>query len=97
MTEIDFLAMLNRDGFGEQERRKIPAGLANADHVHDWDARLLVLEGQLTVAFADGAKTFSPGEYCEVPAGVVHHEIYADGGTEVFIGRRKPAPMAASR
>jgi quercetin dioxygenase-like cupin family protein len=89
MTEQEFTVLLDRDGFREQERRRMPGGMSNTDHVHDWDARLLVLEGSLTVSFADGAKTFLPGEYCTVPTGVVHHEVYSDGGSEVYIGRRK--------
>ena len=89
MTETEFIAMLNHEGFKEQERRKMAGGMSNTDHTHDWDARLLILAGELTVSFPDGAKTFRPGEHCLVPAGVVHHEIYGDGGSEVYIGRRK--------
>lgn len=89
MDEQQFLDGLAADGFLEVERKLIPAGTVNLDHSHAWDARLLVLDGEVTLGLDGASRRFAPGEVLEVARDQVHTEDYPCD-TRLVIGRRHP-------
>jgi quercetin dioxygenase-like cupin family protein len=64
----------------------------NAQHVHPFDARVMVVDGAMTVDREDtGARTFLVGEWFELAAGCRHSETAGDAGATYVAGRRLPA------
>jgi uncharacterized cupin superfamily protein len=48
-------------------------------HAHEFDARLFVLEGSITLVFGADRGTYRPGASCNVPAGMHQENTEADG------------------
>jgi quercetin dioxygenase-like cupin family protein len=90
MDRADFEAALQRDGY-TAAAREMAAGTVNPDHTHDFDARVMVLAGAITIGRDGGAHMFGPGEWCDVPAGQVHSEQVGPSGVSYVAGRRSPA------
>lgn len=89
MDADEFISGLKADGYDEIVHKDVPAGTWLAEHEHPWDARLLVLDGGLTVGIAGDSRTYRPGERFEVPRGLRHTERYdAERETRLVIGRR---------
>jgi mannose-6-phosphate isomerase-like protein (cupin superfamily) len=88
MDQHEFAAELRRDGF-----RPIYASLRpnirEANHCHDFDARLLVLGGEITITRDNTPETFRAGQCCEVPAGCMHTEQVGPEGVAYLSGRRR--------
>ena len=87
MDRKAFEDLLAAEGYEASERFK-EAAPDNGMHAHDFDARLFILEGQVTMTFADGAKTFGPGDDCHVPAGTRHSEAFGPDGCSYIVGTR---------
>jgi quercetin dioxygenase-like cupin family protein len=90
MNAEDFLAGLKADGYDEIEHKSVSAGTRFGEHQHAWDARLLVVEGELTLGLGGGTRTYRPGETFEVGRERPHSERYADDReTRLIVGRRR--------
>ena len=88
MDEKKFRAQLAQDGFNEVLVRELPADISLAEHHHDWDARLLVLSGELRLDRDGQSQRFAPGDCCDVPFGQRHAEHYGPAGVTLLTGRR---------
>lgn len=88
MDATQFAADLARDGYEAREGSQ-PADHVNPTHAHDFDARVLVLDGAITIEFADGPVHYTAGKFCDVPAGTMHAERVGPGGVRYLAGRRK--------
>lgn len=88
MTETIFRDQLARDGFTEVLVRDWAAGQQLAEHSHPFDARLLVLAGDMQLTRTAGPERFTAGESCEVPRGQPHAEQYGPQGAQLLVGRR---------
>lgn len=60
----------------------------NADHTHDWDARIMVMGGEITLTRGGKAEAFHAGDSCVVAAGEVHAERVGPQGVAYVVGRR---------
>lgn len=87
MTESEFEVALRRDGY-EPRRSEMAASQFNQEHAHGFDARVMVLEGEITITRGGESRTFRPGESCEVPAGERHTEQAGPEGVRYLAGRR---------
>jgi quercetin dioxygenase-like cupin family protein len=91
MDRTTFEASLTRDGF-EIVSISMKPDAVNPEHVHPFDARVMVVEGAMTVDREDtGARTFQPGESFELHAGCRHSETAGAAGASYVAGRRLPA------
>jgi quercetin dioxygenase-like cupin family protein len=91
MDRTTFEAALTRDGF-EIVSISMKPDAVNPEHVHPFDARVMVVEGAMTVDREDtGARTFQPGESFELRAGCRHSETAGTAGASYVAGRRLPA------
>ncbi len=91
MDRSTFEAALTRDGFEIVSITMRPDAV-NATHVHPFDARVLVVDGAMTVDREDtGAHTFQAGEAFELHAGCRHSETAGTSGATYVAGRRVPA------
>ena len=79
---------LREQGYGEVVDRRMQPREVNPAHAHEFDARLLVLEGAMTIAAEGGEHTYRAGEIFEMPAGRRHSEIAGADGARYIAGRR---------
>jgi quercetin dioxygenase-like cupin family protein len=91
MDREAFEAALGRDGY-EIRAVTMQPGAVNPTHVHPFDARLLVVDGAMTIT-RDGAptQTYRIGETFEMPNGCHHSETAGPAGATYVAGRRMPA------
>jgi hypothetical protein len=67
MNRAEFEADVRRQGY-EIREGEIKPNLRREAHVHDWDARLFVLDGSLTLVRGNGREIFGPGDSCSLAA-----------------------------
>lgn len=91
MDRAGFEAALTREGF-QVVVNKMKPDAVNPFHVHPFDARVMVVEGVMTID-RDGAerKAYAPGEWFEMPSGCRHSESAGPAGAVYVAGRRAPA------
>ena len=90
MDRLAFEAELRREGY-QVVNSGLKPDLINPDHTHDFDARVLVLGGEITITRDGKAETFRAGDSCMVPAGTVHAEQVGPEGVAYLAGRCTPA------
>jgi len=88
MNTQSFCDLAEKEGFSVGEEISRPAGSENADHAHHFDARLLVLAGDITIGIDGTATTYQTGEVFEVAAGTMHTEKVGANGVTLLVGRR---------
>jgi mannose-6-phosphate isomerase-like protein (cupin superfamily) len=88
MDQHEFAADLRRDGFRPVYASLRP-NMKEANHCHDFDARLFVLGGEITITRDNTPETFRAGQCCEVPAGCMHTEQVGPEGVAYLSGRRR--------
>jgi quercetin dioxygenase-like cupin family protein len=87
MDQSEFEAHLRSEGY-QVFYGGLQAGMANPDHSHDWDARVMVIGGEITLIRGGKAETFHAGDSCAVAAGEVHAEHVGPQGVAYIAGRR---------
>ena len=88
MDAKEFEVTLAAGGYLEVKTLKAPPGSVNATHAHEFDARLFIVEGELTLTRDGGVRTYRPGEVFEIPSGTPHSEQYGPTGATYLVGRR---------
>src|ERR1700741_122398 len=82
-------AVMNQSEFGADLRRQgsqifyggLQAGTVNPEHAHAWDARVMVIGGEITLTRGGKTETFRAGDSCAVGAGGVHAgDVGPEGG-----------------
>src|SRR5262245_43631887 len=89
MNQSEFEADLRREGY-QIFYGGLQAGIVNPDHSHDWDARVMVIGGEITLIRSGKAETFRAGDSCTVAAGEGHAEHVGTQGVAYIAGRRNP-------
>ena len=90
MTRAEFEAELARDGY-EVREGEIKPDVHRDAHAHEFDARVLVLDGSITLVFGKDRVTYGPGDSCSVPAETMHEEHTDGAGVRYVSGRRSVA------
>ena len=91
MERTAFEAELRDQGYAEiVDRRMLPNAL-NPEHAHEFDARLLVLEGAMTIAVEGSERTCRAGDSFAMTAGCRHSERSGSEGARYLAGRRYAA------
>ena len=86
LTRDAFESDLRREGFDVVNGGQQP-GSAEDLHAHDFDARIMVLSGEITVTRDNKAVTFRTGEHCEIPAGCQHTTQVGPEGVAYIVGK----------
>ncbi|MGG5886135.1 cupin domain-containing protein [Falsiroseomonas sp. HC035] len=89
MERTAFEAELARDGFGETVERSLSPGEATPEHAHPFDARLLILSGELVLEQDGARRAYPAGAVFEVARDARHAEIAGSQGTTYVAGRRR--------
>ena len=87
MNQNEFEADLRREGY-QVFYGGLRADEVNPDHTHDWDARVMVIGGEITITRGGKAQTFHAGDSCTVAAGEMHAEHVGPQGVAYIAGRR---------
>ncbi len=90
MDRAQFEAELTRDGFEIVSREMAPRQV-NPEHAHEFDARILVVAGEMTITRDGTAVTYRAGDSCAVPHGCRHAEEAGPAGVSYIAGRHMPA------
>src|SRR5438132_12704834 len=90
MERMIFETELREQGYGEVVDRRMDANAVNPEHAHEFDARLLVLEGAMTIASEGQERTYRAGDTFEMIAGCRHSEQCGAEGARYLAGRRYP-------
>ena len=91
MDRATFETELRAQGYGEVVDRQMEAAVVNPEHAHEFDARLLVLEGAMTIASEGAERTYQTGDTFAMAAGCRHAERAGPEGARYLAGRRYPA------
>jgi quercetin dioxygenase-like cupin family protein len=88
MDRTEFEAKLHADGFTDISAREMEPGKFNAEHSHEFTARLLILDGEIVLTHGGEARTYRAGDTCELAAGTPHIEQCGEAGVRYVAGRR---------
>ncbi len=89
MDRTSFEATLQRDGY-EIVARTMEPNTINPEHAHAFDARVLVVAGEMTLDRDGARRAYRPGETFEITHGHRHAEIAGPDGASYVAGRRVP-------
>jgi quercetin dioxygenase-like cupin family protein len=88
MEQAVFESELREQGYGEVVDRRMEPNRLNPEHAHEFDARLLVLEGAMTIVAEGNERTYRAGETFTMAAGCRHSERSGPDGARYLAGRR---------
>jgi quercetin dioxygenase-like cupin family protein len=88
MQQAEFETAARRDGYADIVDRQMAANHLNPEHAHEFDARVLVLEGEMTITQGGVAHTYRAGDTCALAAGTAHTEQCGPQGARYLAGRR---------
>jgi quercetin dioxygenase-like cupin family protein len=91
MERMAFETELHEQGYAEVVDRRMEPNAVNPEHTHEFDARLLVLDGAMTFTAAGTERTYSAGDTFTMSAGCRHTERSGSMGVRYLAGRRYPA------
>jgi quercetin dioxygenase-like cupin family protein len=86
-----FETELREQGYAETVDRRMEANALNPEHAHEFDARLLVLEGAMTITAEGAERTYRAGDIFTMSAGCRHSERSGPDGARYLAGRRYSA------
>lgn len=95
MNRAEFEADLRREGY-EIREGGIDPHVHREAHTHDFDARVMVLDGAITMVFGNDRCVYGPGDSCDVPAGTLHEEHTEADGVRYVAGRRSKVAANAA-
>ena len=93
MDRLEFEADLRRDGY-RVVNSSVKPNLVAPNHCHDFDAKALVLGGEITITRDNNPVTFRAGDCFEVPMGCMHAEHVGSEGVALLSGRRRNGPLS---
>ncbi len=97
MDQTAFQADLRQDGY-RVVNTAVQPNLVVPNHCHDFDAKVLVLGGDITITRDNNPVTYRTGQCFEVPTGCMHAEHVGPEGVALLSGRRRtggPLTVAA--
>jgi quercetin dioxygenase-like cupin family protein len=88
MERDDFIEMLAREGFQTTVLLEREAGASLNDHAHPFEAKALILEGELALRIADEETRYQAGDVFHLKANETHSERYGPEGVCYLVGRK---------
>lgn len=90
MDRIAFEAELQREG-RQVVTVTMQPNQVNPEHAHDFEARLMVVAGAMTVDYGDHRQSFTEGDTFTMQPGRRHAELAGPSGATYVAGRLKPS------
>jgi quercetin dioxygenase-like cupin family protein len=94
MNRADFEKKLKAEGYDEMVDRQMDANHFNPEHAHEFDACVLVVDGEMTIDRHGKPETLRAGDICSMAAGTLHSEQCGPAGAHYLAGRRHPQQAA---
>ena len=88
MDRAHFESELREQGFKKIVDRRMEAGATKPEHAHEFDARLLILEGEMTIVCGGEERTYRSGDTFAMAAGRQHTECCGPQGVRYLAGLR---------
>jgi quercetin dioxygenase-like cupin family protein len=88
MERDDFIEMLAREGFKETVLVEREANGFVEDHAHPFEAKALILEGELTIRCGTKETRYRTGDVFHLLANETHWERYGPDGVCYLVGRK---------
>lgn len=88
MNPEQFTEQLKAEGFAEIVTVEREAGGALDEHAHPFEAKALILDGEIVIEIAGRATVFKVGEVFHLPAALPHTERYGPTGVRYLVGRK---------
>jgi hypothetical protein len=89
MTNDEFMIHLEQTGFPEPILITREADLFLDIHTHSFDAKALILQGEISITSSGGSNTYRVGDMFHVPAMTQHSEKYGPLGVKYLASRRE--------
>lgn len=90
MTPDQFAFLLEQEGFEPAVTVTRDAGGMLADHTHPFEAKALILSGDIRIATAASERVYQTGEVFHLQAMEPHSEFYGLVGVSYLVGRKTP-------
>ena len=95
MNQADFEKKLQAEGYADMVDRQMEADQFNPEHAHEFDACVLVVDGEMTITRNGKPETLRAGDLCIMAAGTPHTEKCGPAGAHYLAGRRYAAQAAS--
>jgi quercetin dioxygenase-like cupin family protein len=86
LTREAFESDLRREGF-DVAHGGLKADQSEDMHAHDFDVRIMVLSGEITLTRDGKPETFHAGDHCEITAGCMHTTNVGPEGVAYIAGK----------
>jgi quercetin dioxygenase-like cupin family protein len=91
MNRAEFESLLAAEGFEQVVTvEREPSGSMDL-HSHPFEAKALVVHGQLGIRTEDGGRQYHAGDVFHLQADVPHSETYGPAGVTYLVGRKQRA------
>lgn len=88
MDQTTFIEQLAREGFQPPVLVERKALGSLESHVHPFEAKALVIDGELRIRTAAGERRYGAGEVFHLAAHEPHSEVFGAQGVRYLAGRR---------
>ncbi|SEI67712.1 cupin domain-containing protein [Paraburkholderia diazotrophica] len=88
MERDEFIDALKREGFAEIVTVTHDAQGTLEDHAHPFEAKALILHGQLTLRTGDMERVYRMGDVFHLHANENHSERFGPDGVQYLVGRK---------
>lgn len=88
MERHEFIDTLTREGFTEIVTVTREADGFMDDHAHPFEAKALILEGELCLRAGAAEQVYRPGQVFHLRANEAHAERYGPEGVTYLVGRK---------
>jgi quercetin dioxygenase-like cupin family protein len=87
MNRAEFEKKCTAEGY-EIVDRSMAADHFNGEHAHEFDACVLLVDGEMTITRHGQPQVMRAGDLCEMAAGTMHTEQCGPAGAHYLAGRR---------
>ena len=88
MRSDEFAALLAEEGFPAGVIVEREANGKMEDHCHEFEAKALILDGEIRVSTEEGERVYHPGQIFHLRAHERHSEWYGPQGVRYLVGRK---------
>lgn len=88
MDSEQFLEMVQSEGFSEVVRVVREPGALLESHTHPFEAKALILVGEIRITTATDDRTYRAGDIFHLQAQEPHAEFYGPQGVQYLVGRK---------
>lgn len=88
MEQAEFIALLAREAFEETVTVQRTADGFMDTHAHPFEAKALILQGQLQISVDGVEQLYRRGEIFHLAANAPHTERYGPDGVTYLVGRK---------